>query len=119
MTHAFDELQFGGGLAVLLPVHDTFPLVLSGGLYGRRGGDDFGVEPGVAGSLFWGSRSYNYHSIYGMSGGLLAQVRVGLGDSREASVVLAAQLDLALLGIPAVFLFNWIRGPSREAAPIR
>ncbi len=74
MTHAFDEVQFGGGVSGLLPVLDTFPIVLSAGGYARKGSEGFGFEPGVAGELFWGARSYNFNSRYVLSGGLLTQV---------------------------------------------
>jgi len=119
LTHAFDEIQFGGGVSTLVPVLDPFPLVVSVGAYGRKGDDAFGLEPGVVGSLFFGSRSYNFHSNYVMTAGLLAEMRYGLGPSKETSIVLGAQLDLAALGLPFVFLINAIRGPSGEADPVR
>jgi hypothetical protein len=118
-THAFDEVQFGGGVSGLLPILDTFPMVLSFGGYGRRAKDKFGVEPGIAGELFWGSRSYNFHSNYVLSGGLLAQLRYGLGPSRETSIVIAAQVDLGLLALPFLFLYTAVKGASGEAAPIQ
>lgn len=124
-THAFDELQFGGGLSGLLPVLDTMPLILSAGAYGRKGpsirieGNTIGLEPGIAGELFWGSRSYNFHAKYVLSGGLLAQLRCGLGPSRETSIVIAAQIDVGLLAIPVLFLITAARGKSPEAAPLR
>ncbi len=119
LTHAFDELQAGAGVAGLVPVLDSFPLVLSAGMYGRWSDDAKAVEPGIAAAAFWGVRSYNFHSRYALSTGLLAQMRLGLGDSRETAVVLAAQVDLALLGLPFVYLFNAMKGPSPEAAPVR
>jgi hypothetical protein len=119
MTHAFDEVQFGGGVSGLLPVIDAFPIVLSAGAYGRRGSDKFGLEPGVAGELFWGSRSYNFHSKYMISGGLLTQLRYGLGPSHETSIVVSAQVDVLLLAMPVLFLITAARGPSNESAPIR
>jgi hypothetical protein len=121
-THAFDEVQLGGGLSGLLPVIDTFPIVLSAGAYARKGSDKLGVEPvggGVAGELFWGSRSYNFHSHYVLSGGLLTEVRYGLGPSHETSVVVAAQVDLLLLAMPVLFLVTAARGGSHEADPVR
>src|SRR5262249_28592404 len=54
-THAFDDIQFGGGLSLLLPVVEFLPVVVSAGTYGRYGSEGYGVEPGVAGELFWGS----------------------------------------------------------------
>lgn len=119
LTHAFDEIQFGGGVSGLLPILDAFPIVLSAGGYGRKGSDKFGLEPGVAGELFWGSRSYNFHSRYMISGGLLSQVRYGLGPSHETSIVISAQIDVLLLAMPVMFLITAARGGSREAEPIR
>jgi len=55
LTHAFDEIQFGGGLSVLLPIIDYLPVVLSAGAYGRKGDDDFGLEPGSQGSSSGGA----------------------------------------------------------------
>ncbi|XXX75984.1 hypothetical protein WMF30_50880 [Sorangium sp. So ce134] len=119
LTHAFDELQAGAGVSVLAPVLDTFPLVLSTGIYGRWSDAADALEPGVAAAVFWGARSYNFHSPYVMSTGLLAQMRLGLGASKETAVVIAAQLDVALLGMPFVYLYNALKGPSPEAAPVR
>ncbi|WP_437957185.1 hypothetical protein WME76_38605 [Sorangium sp. So ce119] len=119
LTHAFDEIQLGAGISALAPVLELFPLVVSTGLYGRWSEDADGAEPGVAAALFWGGRSYNFHSSYSVSAGLLAQMRIGLGASKETSVVLAAQLDVALLGLPFVYAINAIKGPSPEAAPVR
>jgi hypothetical protein len=117
-TFAFDELQFGGGGELLLPVHTYFPFVISGGIYGRIGDDDYGLEPGVCAGLFWGSRSYNFHANYVMVGGLLLGYRYGFGESRESSLLIALQGDLAFIGLPFVMLADAIRGPSDEAAPI-
>jgi hypothetical protein len=117
-TLAFDELQFGLGGSVLLPVNDHFPLVASAGGFGRVGDDDYGLEPGICGALFWGSRSYNFHANYVMAGGLLVGFRQSFGESHESALLIAAQLDLAFMGIPLVMLVDWMRGPSPEAAPI-
>lgn len=117
-TLAFTEVQFGGGLSVLLPVIDYLPIVVSGGAYGRKGIDDFGVEPGVTGQIFWGTRSYNFHANYVMAAGLIGQMRYGLGPSRETSIVLGAQLDLAAMSLPFLFVINAIRGGSRDTDPV-
>jgi hypothetical protein len=117
-THAFDEIQFGGGVSGLLPVLDGFPIILSAGAYGRKGSDKYTVEPGFAAELFWGARSHNFHSTYVLSGGLLTQFRYGLGPSRETSIVIAAQVDLAVFAMPFIFLISAARGGSREATPV-
>lgn len=119
LTHAFDEIQFGGGVSVLLPVIDYLPIVVSGGAYGRRGDDDFGLEPGITGQIFWGSRSFNYHANYVMTGGIIGQMRYGLGDSKETSIVVGAQLDLLVLSLPALFVINAIRGGSKDTEAVR
>jgi hypothetical protein len=117
-THAFREVQFGGGLSLLLPVVEFLPIVVSVGAYGRKGDDAFGVEPGVAAELFWGTRSYNFHANYVMTAGLIAEMRYGLGDSRETSIVVGAQLDFVAMSLPVLFLINAIRGGSPDTAPV-
>jgi hypothetical protein len=119
LTLAFDEIQFGGGVSVLLPIFDYLPVVVSAGAYGRRGDDNFGLEPGLTGQLFWGSRSYNYHANYVLTGGLIGQMRYGLGPSRETSIVVGAQLDIVILSLPALFVINAIRGGSSDTDPVR
>jgi hypothetical protein len=116
-TQGFDDLQLGGGASLLVPVVDYLPLVFSAGAYGRAA--DGSVEPGVTGQVFWGSRSYNYHSAYGMSAGLSLQLRAGLGDQGATSVVAAAHLDLVAMSLPFVFLLTAVRGTGDEAAPVR
>ncbi len=117
-TLAFSEVQWGGGLTALLPVNDTFPLVASAGAFGRYGRDGFGVEPGVTGALFWGTRSFNYTANYVMAAGLLVGFRQSLGESKESALLIAAQLDLAAMGLPIVALVNLIRGPTAAARPL-
>jgi hypothetical protein len=119
LTHAFDEIQLGGGVSVLLPVIDYLPIVVSAGAYGRRGDDDFGLEPGLTGQVFWGSRSFNYHANYVMTGGFIGQMRYGLGASRETSIVVGAQLDLVVLSLPAIFVINAFRGGSKDTEAVR
>jgi hypothetical protein len=119
LTNGFDELQLGGGLAILFPVIPTFPIVLSLGAYGRTGFEAFSPEPGLAGELFFGSRSYNFHANYVMSAGLIGQMRYGLGPSKETSILVGAQIDLAILSLPVVFLINAARGGSPATAPVR
>lgn len=113
---AFDELQVHGGASALLPVDDKLPLVVSAGGLMRVG--DGVVEPGVTGAIFWGSRSYNYHSPYNMAVGLELGVRQSLGDSKETAVLVAARLDLALMAMPVILLINAARGPTEEAEEI-
>ena len=117
-TFAFDELQFGGGASVHLPIHETFPFVASVGPYARYGDDDFGLEPGIATALFWGSRSYNFHDNYIMAVGLSVGYRASFGESKESALLVTAHVDIALLGLPFVALVGAIAGPTEEAARI-
>jgi hypothetical protein len=127
LTHNFGELQTGGGASLLLPVMELFPIVLSAGGYlripwrdepGPIAGRSYGVEPGVAGSIFLGTRSFNFHGPYEITVGLIGQARFGLGESRESSFVIAAQLDMAAIWVPIVFIVHGLQ-ESPEATRIR
>jgi len=113
VTLGFDELQLGGGASLLWPIIDSAPLVTSVGPYLRAEGL-WGVEPGIASSIFWGSRSYNYSAGYVIALGVIAEARFGLGSSRESSFVLGLQLDTAFLASPLIFLIDALRGGSPE-----
>lgn len=108
VTAGFDTLEGGGGLEWLIPAWDT-ALILSSGAFVRT--SRFGVEPGAAGTLFWGSRSFNYHSIYSVGLGLFAQGRYGLagdgaGSGRQADVIFGLQIDLEYVAMPALFIYE-------------
>jgi hypothetical protein len=107
-TTSFHDLQLGAGASVLLPVHEYLPIVLSAGPYARKT-SIWGWEPGVAGSLFWGSHGFNYHSWYALSAGLLIGVRYGLGDAREVSISGGMALDLEILAMPFLLLWEAVR----------
>jgi hypothetical protein len=110
-TASFSDVQLGGGAALLLPVHPYLPLVLSAGLYaGHR--DPWGWEPGLATELFWGTHSYNYHSLYALSAGVFAGGRYAFGESKEVTLLAGGRLDLELIAIPFLFLWGAIRGPD-------
>ncbi|MBX3183777.1 MAG: hypothetical protein KIT72_06610 [Polyangiaceae bacterium] len=111
-TFGFDDLRLGGGGSLHLPVHPYVPAVLSLGGYAKA--DDGSWTPGVAADLFIGSRSYNFHSAYVIAMGLSLGARYGLGDSREASVILALNIDSSALWLPAMFIYSWIKGSPSE-----
>lgn len=113
-TATFSDVQLGGGAAVLVPIHPYLPIVVSGGGYASHR-SPWGWEPGLAGELFWGTHGYNYHSIYGLSAGVFAGGRYALGDSKAVTIMAGGRLDLELVAIPFLFLWNAIRGsnPSR------
>ena len=104
-TAAFDTFEGGGGIAWLVPTGPT-AFVFSGGAFART--SRFGWEPGVSGTIFWGSRSYNFHSAYAVGVGLFAQGRYGLGDGKQGDAILGVQLDLEYLALPFVFAYEAI-----------
>lgn len=108
LTTAFDSIEGGGGVAWLVPTGAT-GFVFSAGAFARSTG--WGVEPGGAATIFWGSRSFNYHSAYTISAGLFAQGRYGLGgsdSSQQADVLFGAQIDLEYFALPFLFAYQAI-----------
>lgn len=105
-TTAFDTLQAGGGATWVVPAFGT-AFALSGGALAHSAPG--GVTPSAEASLFWGSRSYNFHSVYGATTGLVLTGRYGLGAGTQADVGLALRLDLAHLALPFVLLVNAFR----------
>ena len=105
-TAAFDTFETGGGLEWLLPAGDTAFIVSAGG-FART--SRFGCEPGAAGPIFWGSRSFNYHSTYSLGLGLFLQGRYGLaGPGKQADAILGVQVDLQYLTLPFLFAYEAI-----------
>ena len=102
-TEAFDTFQAGGGLSWLLPVGEPV-CVLSAGGFART--SRFGWEPGVQGTLFFGARSFNYHSAYSPSVGLFLQGRYGFGDGKQADAILGVHVDLEYIALPFLFLYQ-------------
>jgi hypothetical protein len=98
-------------VSVLLPVHPYLPIVVSLGSYAHKRSPVDGWDPGIAAELFWGSRSYNYHSMYGMAAGLVLEPRYGIGDAREATWVLAARIDGELIALPFLLLYEAVAHP--------
>lgn len=106
-TLAFDSVEAGGGVAWLVPTGAT-GFLFSGGAFARS--SRFGVEPGSAATVFWGARSFNYHSAYAMSTGLFLQGRYGLsGDGRQGDVLVGVQVDLEYFALPFIFAYQAIR----------
>jgi hypothetical protein len=104
-TASFDELDVGGGAEWLIPVRDDLPLVLSAGAFARNG-DHRSWAPGMEDRVFFGSRSYNFHSVYGLAAGLFVQTRWVPESPSTLDIVIGLQLDGELLALPWVFLFE-------------
>lgn len=99
VTTNLTSVQMGGGLAWLIPlVADELPFVLSGGLVARKGPEGWG--PLVTARLFWGSRSFNFHKVYGTTVGFFFEGRVGVGGYTPAEAIGGLQLDASFLAFP-------------------
>ena len=107
LTVAFETFEAGGGVSWLIPLGEHFPLILSAGAHAR--GYQGGWEPGIDGSLFFGSRSLNFSSLYGLSAGLFVEGRWGLGDGHQADLLFGAVIDFELIAMPFILLVNAFR----------
>jgi hypothetical protein len=108
-TASFRNLDLGGGAEWLLPVRDDLPLVLSAGAFTRTGeGHDWAA--GLDGTLFFGSRSYNFHSVYGMAVGLFAQARwLPFSSPQTTDLIFGIQLDAEVLAMPSILILSAIK----------
>jgi hypothetical protein len=107
-TASFDNVDLGGGAEWLIPVRDDLPLVLSAGAFARDG-DGRSWRPGGEGTVFFGSRSYNFHSWYGLAAGVFAQSRWVPSSPSTLDLVFGVQIDGELLLLPALLIYEAIR----------
>lgn len=107
-TSSFHDFDAGGGISWLLPVRDDLPFVLSAGAFARTG-EGRNWAPGLEGTIFWGSRSYNFHSWYGMATGLFAQIRYVPSAPEQMDLVFGVQIDGELLIMPSMLLLGLLR----------
>jgi len=112
-TAGFSDFQTGAGATVLVPVHAYLPLLVSAGGYIGHS-SPWGWEPGVAGEVFWGSNSYNYHSFYALSAGLFAGARYALGASHEVTLLAGLRIDLELVALPILLVWGALKGGSAK-----
>ncbi len=104
-TAGFHDIDVGGGVEWLIPLTAEVPMVLSaGGL--ARSGDGYAWAPGVEGTVFVGSRSFNFHSWYGLAAGGFVQTRWVPATPSSQDVVVGVQMDLELIVLPALFLWD-------------
>ncbi|MDB4929149.1 MAG: uncharacterized protein JWM10_1633 [Myxococcaceae bacterium] len=109
-TTDFVTLDLAAGAILHIPVSASLPLLLSAGAVA-----DAAPTPGrlgVLGRLWWGSRSLNYHSSYGMAAGLWVEGRYRPGEG-TADVLAGVDLDLRVLTLPFVMLAGWIQARTR------
>lgn len=100
-TAAFEDLRVSAGMSALIPVAEDFPFVLSLGAL-TRDADSFGVS----GSLFWGLRSYNFHSGYNLAFGLSLAGERTFGQTPSNAISLGVQVDGLVLALPFLLLIG-------------
>jgi hypothetical protein len=107
-TASLHDLDAGAGASWLLPIRDDLPVVLSGGAF-LRNGEGRTWAPGVEGTVFFGARSFNFHSWYGMANGLFVQTRWVPAYPGTVDVVFGIQLDAELLAMPSMLIISALR----------
>ena len=105
-TDNFSDLVPAAGVSLLLPVSSGFPLVLSAG--GALDVSPASPRAGVLARLWWGGRSYNYHSVYGLTVGLWAEARYFPDARSTADLVGGVDIDLEVFALPFILLYNWV-----------
>jgi hypothetical protein len=98
-TAGFWDVRFGGGTSVLIPLSPDMPLVLDAGAFAH---ETRGLALGA--SLFWGFRSYNFHSPYNLAGGLFTELVQDFDSDRATVVSLGFEVDAAVLAWPVFLL---------------
>ena len=106
-TSEFHDVDVGGGVEWLVPITEDVPVVASAGVLARNGGGR-SWAPGAEGTLFVGSRSYNFHSWYGLAVGFFAQGRWIPESPATFDVIGGVQIDAELLAMPFLFLYTAI-----------
>jgi hypothetical protein len=101
----FHDLDAGAGAEWLVPVTEDLPVVASAGVFARNG-TGRAWAPGMEGTLFFGSRSYNFHSWYGLAVGVFAQTRWVPASPSTLDIVGGVQLDAQLLLMPFLFVYT-------------
>lgn len=110
-TARFDDIQLTGGVSALLPLFSALPIVLSGGLLARSSAR--GLESAWMTEIFFGSRSYNFHSIYNMTNGIFFSYRSGIGGSAQGDMILGLRIDGEIIALP----FLLLRGAFKSTPP--
>jgi hypothetical protein len=100
----FDDFRLDAGLSVLLPIIESFPLVLEAGPHLRNFD-----EPGVFGSAFFGLRSFNHYGHYEMSTGLIIMAQRSFTTGTPSALWIGARIDGYLFALPFVFAYNALR----------
>lgn len=101
---AFDDLRIDLGASVLLPVLDSFPLVVDVGPHLRNFD-----QPGVFASVFFGLRSFNHYGHYQMASGIVISAERTFSDGTPSALWIAARVDGSWLALPFLLGINALR----------
>jgi hypothetical protein len=104
LTAGFWDTRWGGGASLLLPVAESYPLVLSVGAF-----DHELRAASLGGTLFWGTRSYNFGSPYNWTLGLYASAYRDLDTRGDTLVSLGIELDGFFIAAPFLLAFQALR----------
>jgi hypothetical protein len=100
----FDDFRLDAGLSVLLPVFESFPLVLEAGPHLRNLD-----QPGVFASVFFGLRSFNHYGHYDMATGLSVIAERSFVAGTPSALWITVRIDGSWLLLPFVFGYNALR----------
>ena len=109
-TATFSDVRFGGGLSLLMPTFEgDFPILLSAGAHSRNGAD-----LRLAGEVFFGLRSHNFHGSYAMASGLVLGGDSVLAGPRGNTLYVGVQIDGLWLALPFILAYEWLHpAPDR------
>ncbi len=103
-TARFDDVRLDAGLSLLLPVLQSFPVVLEAGPHLRNFD-----QAGVFGSVFFGLRSFNHYGHYDMATGLSVMAERSFATGTPSAIWITARIDGSWLVLPFVLAANALR----------
>ena len=103
-TARFDDVRLDAGASLLIPITESFPLVIEAGPHLRNF-----RQPGVFGSVFFGLRSLNHYGRYEIASGLSLSYERAFGAETPSALWITARIDAAWLALPVILLYNAAR----------
>ena len=103
-TARFDDARLDAGLSVLLPLFESFPLLLEAGPHLRNF-----HQPGLYASAFFGLRSFNDYGHYEMAAGLSVTAERSFVAGTPSALWLTARIDGSWIALPWIFIYNGLK----------
>jgi len=108
-TAKFSDARYGAGLTLLVPTFGgDFPVTLSAGAASRNFDD-----ARVAGQLFFGLRSHNFHGSYAMASGIVLGGDRSFASDGAHTLYVGLQIDGLWLALPFILGYEWLK-PSPD-----